>query len=378
MLFTFFLFVLTGRMELAWIVGVEFFFPVILRILLAVDSHHVQLSFQTQETCLRNQSIGASIQCHLTKMLLVTSGVEVYLHVINHITGEQKTERVFIATVKKEEFLQYLLKFDMCGLHECEVSEVKILDVFGFYGMTIPFVYHQNIVVNPEPLHMQVMPSAYYHTARSDGYVTFNQHGNDSSEVFELREYTPGDDVRSIHWKVSTKLNELLVKESSQTIQMDTLVVFDGGMESEEGKTSHDELSSAMEVCATMMQKLLEQGIHYRFAYLDQLECVSHDVLSENDYFIALSKWMSTKLPQHSHKGLPLLQEQLKVSFSKLIYVTVGDCSEEIAKLKDDTNVTAICVYEDGEGIQLLQRGNSHIMHLPVPVIQKQALTIYY
>lgn len=39
--------------------------------------------------------------------------------------------------------------------------------------------------------------------------------GTDTSEVFQIREYTPGDRLQNIHWKLSAKSDELMVREHS-------------------------------------------------------------------------------------------------------------------------------------------------------------------
>ena len=45
-----------------------------------------------------------------------------------------------------------------------------------------------------------------------------NRKGNDPSEIFDIREYVPGDDIRSIHWKLSSKTDTLILKEASNRI----------------------------------------------------------------------------------------------------------------------------------------------------------------
>ena len=47
---------------------------------------------------------------------------------------------------------------------------------------------------------------------------TYDGHGmyqKSSGTLYQLREYRPGDDVRQIHWKLSSKLDELVWKEPS-------------------------------------------------------------------------------------------------------------------------------------------------------------------
>jgi len=51
----------------------------------------------------------------------------------------------------------------------------------------------------------------------ADVYDDF-QSGNDKSEVFDVREFREGDRMQSIHWKLSAKSEELLVREDSQPL----------------------------------------------------------------------------------------------------------------------------------------------------------------
>ena len=40
--------------------------------------------------------------------------------------------------------------------------------------------------------------------------------GDDPSEIFGVREFRAGDKMQSIHWKLSAKSDDLLVRENSQ------------------------------------------------------------------------------------------------------------------------------------------------------------------
>ena len=51
----------------------------------------------------------------------------------------------------------------------------------------------------------------------ADVYDDFRP-GNDSSEIFDVREFRDGDKIQSIHWKLSAKMQELVVREDSQPL----------------------------------------------------------------------------------------------------------------------------------------------------------------
>lgn len=62
-----------------------------------------------------------------------------------------------------------------------------------------------------------------------EGSQSVNRKGSDASEVFDLRTYQPGDDIHTIHWKLSQKTDELLVREPADSPRFDTLVLMDIG-----------------------------------------------------------------------------------------------------------------------------------------------------
>lgn len=58
---------------------------------------------------------------------------------------------------------------------------------------------------------------------QNEGQQTLSKKGYDATEVFELREYQPGDSIRTIHWKLSEKFDTVLVREPSDTSSYDIL-----------------------------------------------------------------------------------------------------------------------------------------------------------
>ena len=49
--------------------------------------------------------------------------------------------------------------------------------------------------------------------------------GDDPSQIFEIRDYRPGDKMQKIHWKLSAKSDSLIVKEYSEPVGF-AIVIF--------------------------------------------------------------------------------------------------------------------------------------------------------
>lgn len=67
--------------------------------------------------------------------------------------------------------------------------------------------------------------------------------GSDFSDVSQVREYIPGDAMKDIHWKLSAKKDDLMVKERLRMSSRKIMVVFaSGGAEPEEADAAADRL----------------------------------------------------------------------------------------------------------------------------------------
>ncbi|NLC88524.1 MAG: DUF58 domain-containing protein [Clostridiaceae bacterium] len=60
-----------------------------------------------------------------------------------------------------------------------------------------------------------------------DGLVERKRVEDRSEEIDTLREYSPGDDIRRIHWQVSARLQSMMIKQYEEALEMRTAVLVD-------------------------------------------------------------------------------------------------------------------------------------------------------
>ncbi len=73
-----------------------------------------------------------------------------------------------------------------------------------------------------------------------DGNVERKRVDDRSDEIDTLREYTPGDDTRRIHWQVSARLQSTMIKQYEEPLEMRTAVMVDENTATEEYKSALD------------------------------------------------------------------------------------------------------------------------------------------
>ncbi len=102
------------------------------------------------------------------------------------------------------------------GCHDILATKVRIYSLFGLIYMTRKCKDFSSVLIMPK-IHstgVQITETVRNFLGDSDIYDEFRP-GHDSGETFEIRAYREKDKLQSIHWKLSAKMDELMVKENS-------------------------------------------------------------------------------------------------------------------------------------------------------------------
>lgn len=111
------------------------------------------------------------------------------------------------------------------GYYEIGEIEVIVRDIFGFYSFKKTIASKAFLIVYPEPIHIT---SFRITTIEQLGEMLVDDKAfQDKSRVSSIRDFREGDSVKSIHWKLSAKLDELIVKEFDNSGDTHVVVFID-------------------------------------------------------------------------------------------------------------------------------------------------------
>lgn len=115
----------------------------------------------------------------------------------------------------ENEFVESVI-FPEMGKYTMQLKRIRVYDMTGLVHGDVWTKGCENI---------QVMPGMYEITARRTEATknfygeadTFDEHtaGYDNSEIFNIREYQYGDRMQNVHWKLTARHEDLVVKEHS-------------------------------------------------------------------------------------------------------------------------------------------------------------------
>lgn len=118
--------------------------------------------------------------------------------------------------MKGENVFDYEVQFKDSGCYEIGVKKVYIYDFAGILFIQKKLGNSTYVQVLPAiteiPVRLSEPVRNFY--GEADIYDE-EKSGMDNSETLKIREYIPGDRIQSIHWKLSAKMENLMVKEMS-------------------------------------------------------------------------------------------------------------------------------------------------------------------
>jgi len=144
------------------------------------------------------------------------------------------------------------------------ITLLAVTDILGLYAWKVNHTAHNNELVMPKFLDIQLEVNPNKTPADDSEEYSMQHPGNDPSETFAIREYVPGDLLKSIHWKLSHKTDRLLVRELGLPIENKILLLLETAVSAEP-----DSISRAANNLYSVSRELIEREIPHAIGWLD-------------------------------------------------------------------------------------------------------------
>lgn len=151
--------------------------------------------------------------------------VRMVLSCVNQLTGETRTlRREFRGALNGA---QAGLEVDArhCGHLLCQAVRVRVCDLLGLFPLPVRRGPAAALLVLPVSVEPELPPELT--GERQAGVRLRPRPGGGPGEDYDLRDYRPGDPMKSVHWKLSTKRDELVVREVLEPCQSELILTFD-------------------------------------------------------------------------------------------------------------------------------------------------------
>ncbi len=283
--------------------------------------------------------------------LLAAGYITVDVEISNIMFSVKRSEKFILPLRNHGEPVSTALQMDLCGETEIRCTGARVWDPLGLFSAVCKDFAPVRLMCYPKPADLDLTVSDdVVGSVNTEGLIQ-NKKGSDPSEMFDTREYVPGDDIRTIHWKLSSKTETFIVRESSEPSHYDVVLLPDMGLEQEDRTVSADELNSAVAVTEELAEELIAQGISFCIAVPGRRRGLQmFEVNDKREMQSLLSMWMGVSVPQYSGTGLNLfLTEHMDQFFTRLVIVSGGKYLHDVSGLGKRIGATVVSTSDEIE-----------------------------
>lgn len=276
--------------------------------------------------------------------LFVTRSVIVEMEGYNTMFGTTGQKRYLLPITGAESSYEVKVHPSRCGRITVSCRGVWVQDLLQLFTVRTEAFAPVQSVIHPHRVQVEVeLSRTTIGAPRVDGLMQ-NRKGTDQREMFDIREYTPGDDIRSIHWKLSAKADELIVRQASDPTHYDIVMLPDFGRLAGGKPTDAAECNAAAAYGAAIGAQLVRQGAGFCMALPGPNGLELHEAHTPREYQQMIAHWLSCPVRENSGDALRyFLMEKLDSQFTRLLILSAGEYSPELTRLDGRIGVTVLC-----------------------------------
>lgn len=236
----------------------------------------------------------------------------------NQFSGEKYAETLFLPGPHGVQRVERRAVALHCGKLSMQLDEIRCYDFMGLFSCRHKPPEGNSLFILPDAEALELPLQAAPAPDPESELFSSNRPGSDPSEIFDIRPYREGDLMRSVHWKLSSRMDELMVKEFSLPISNAVLVLFDLFGTTEDLDRTLDHLSS---LCYYLLDNQMPHEIMWYDA--EEIALRSWPIASPDDFLSLMNVVLDKPAPV---EGIPAPECRQRLGEAKdvpyLFYVT--------------------------------------------------------
>ena len=263
----------------------------------------------------------------------------------NQMTGAFRERRVSATAGSRETVTAELsLQNSKVGTVVVSTNKIRVYYAFGLFVFRKSDLPDQVVIIYPDMRNVEVHMENPVENIGDGSRYSPDRPGQDVSEIFALREYVPGDEIRKIHWKLSGKTDRTMVRDFSLPLNYSVFLLL------ELTRGSEELVDAQVEIFLALSRTLLENGISHNMGWYDAAE--ERFNVEELDDFeeleLAAAGVLSSYAVEESGAALDFYSASgYRSRSSILLYVVTEPKTDKIAELEVYQRMKTILIYED-------------------------------
>lgn len=307
-----------------------------------------------QGTCRMGQEIAVRFELRRRNRLPLGT-VRVHVVFENILYGEFREDTIWLQPGEERE-MAFVYPFEArdCGKVKIHASMLECQDLLGLFAFRRAVDICQEMLIYPPELRLHTELYQKPETKSFGEMYDPYKKGQDVSEVSGLRDYVPGDSMNSIHWKLSGKLDQLIVREFGRPSHYNTLILYEMMKNVGDVEIPNACNNAALALTVSLSMGLLELSLEHNVGRVLDGELQSFPVNAMNAHEqmqLSLLCMPMARQENGADTVYSLLRGNLKGGYTKIIYITPYYEENTARQLSREADLTVIQIAQ-GKGME--------------------------
>jgi len=269
--------------------------------------------------------------------------------------GKSADENIFALSIPPMKAVDFKSSIIMKrrGLYEVGIKEVELYDIFGLFKFKRSINIIEEILVLPKQI--LLYSSVGKNITSEDGEEKMKRKvGEDRTIISHIRDYIEGDNINSVHWKLSSKKDDLIVKVYDRPNDNNIMIIADmQAHEFEDADLWEDSGDAVVEASLAIALKCVYEDKSCVLYWYDaqQSSIIWYHITTLSEFAMAFNHLAVTQVSFDGITAETILKNQeICDTHNKIIYVVnqgldinTADILSSLAAF-DDIEVNCMCV----------------------------------
>lgn len=195
--------------------------PIVMLISVLIARKSIDIEFAVKnDTALKKEDF--SVQLGVTNRSIFPIGkAEAYIEYSNLFSNEVNDFSLLMPIQSRNsQNISFRLSSKYCGIVQIKCEYINIYDPLRIFRFKVGKNISTEVIVMPEGYEISGHVCSTDRVNEESNTFSEYKPGDDPSEIFDLRGYNQGDKLNRIHWKLSSKRDEFIVKDYSLPIDI--------------------------------------------------------------------------------------------------------------------------------------------------------------
>lgn len=206
------------------------------------------------------------------------------IEIQNTLTGELQTLTTMMpVSANNIQTIKFSVSYKHCGRVIISLKNLKIYDYIKMFSRNVSTGAVNDMMILPDRITISPVVDTQIATSADSDDFSKDKPGDDCSEIFDIREYTEGDKINRIHWKLTSKCDKLMLKEYSLPISNNLMILLEFSVDTASNQ-SFNKIDAVIETVLALSEFLLKNSITFRLCWYNNMTgCLQKDTIASND-----------------------------------------------------------------------------------------------